>query len=304
MVLRAVLQLAFNAGRRSLCNLKVSIYTMLFRSLWFQFILRAHIESCNKRRKNIMRKTCCDKEGLNRGSWTSQEDKLLSDYIGVHGLGRWRTLPANAGLNRCAKSCRLRWLNYLRPGIKRGNITEEEEELIVRLHNLLGNRWSLIAGRLPGRTDNEIKNYWNTYMRKKKGSATGKSIPLLKNKVAQSFKEKGKEPEVVAIQTKSIRCTRTHFANIIPTDASPVLPDPVALSDFIVNDSTSSQGASRICSTQTMRDSVFYQAADSLSATSSADFNCTRISNSQLEGGQGLDPLLCEDDDDAWFQCY
>ncbi|CAA6669529.1 unnamed protein product [Spirodela intermedia] len=117
-------------------------------------------------------------EGVKRGAWTSQEDKLLSEYIAAHGLGRWRSLPKNAGarLNRCPKSCRLRWLNYLRPGIKRGNITEEEEELIIRLHNLLGNRWvlswSLIAGRLPGRTDNEIKNYWNTCLRKK---ATGNS---------------------------------------------------------------------------------------------------------------------------------
>lgn len=146
-------------------------------------------------------------------------------------------------------------------------------------------------------------------MRKKKGLATAKSIPPLKNKVAQSFKEKGKEPEVIAIQPKSIRCTRTHFADLIPTDelfgnmTHPVLPDPVALSDLIVNDSASSQGASRISSTQTMQDSVFCHAADSLSATSSADFNCTGISKSELEGGQGFDPLLSEDDD-AWFQCY
>nr|AUQ44163.1 MYB transcription factor [Narcissus tazetta subsp. chinensis] len=113
-----------------------------------------------------MRKGGCPKE-LKRGAWTSEEDRMLSDYIKDHGTGRWRSLPADAGLNRCGKSCRLRWLNYLRPDIKRGNITEEEEELIIRLHKLLGNRWSLIAGRLPGRTDNEIKNHWNTNLRKK-----------------------------------------------------------------------------------------------------------------------------------------
>ncbi|KAL0446507.1 UNVERIFIED_CONTAM: Transcription repressor [Sesamum latifolium] len=79
--------------------------------------------------------------------------------------------PKKAGLLRCGKSCRLRWMNYLRPGIKRGNISEDEEDLIVRLHRLLGNRWSLIAGRLPGRTDNEIKNYWNTHLLKKLKSA-------------------------------------------------------------------------------------------------------------------------------------
>ncbi|XP_030448569.1 transcription factor MYB123-like [Syzygium oleosum] len=113
------------------------------------------------------RSPCCSKEGLNRGAWTAQEDKILTDYITAHGEGRWRNLPKKAGLKRCGKSCRLRWLNYLRPDIKRGNISPDEEELIVRLHKLLGNRWSLIAGRIPGRTDNEIKNYWNTNLGRK-----------------------------------------------------------------------------------------------------------------------------------------
>ncbi|XP_035550373.1 transcription factor MYB1-like [Juglans regia] len=113
------------------------------------------------------RSPCCAKEGLNRGAWTAQEDNTLREYIRIHGEGKWRNLPKKAGLKRCGKSCRLRWLNYLRPDIKRGNISQDEEELIIRLHKLLGNRWSLIAGRLPGRTDNEIKNYWNTNLGKK-----------------------------------------------------------------------------------------------------------------------------------------
>ncbi|KAK3026739.1 hypothetical protein RJ639_042192 [Escallonia herrerae] len=116
------------------------------------------------------RRPCCAKEGINRGAWTAREDKVLTSYIQTHGEGKWRDLPQKAGLNRCGKSCRLRWLNYLRPDIKRGNISLEEEELIVRLHKLLGNRWSLIAGRLPGRTDNEIKNYWNTNLSKRSSS--------------------------------------------------------------------------------------------------------------------------------------
>ncbi|KAG9155010.1 hypothetical protein Leryth_012183 [Lithospermum erythrorhizon] len=110
---------------------------------------------------------CCSKVGLHRGPWSSKEDMLLTNYVQTHGEGQWRALPNKAGLLRCGKSCRLRWMNYLRPGIKRGNISIDEEDLIVRLHKLLGNRWSLIAGRLPGRTDNEIKNYWNTHLIKK-----------------------------------------------------------------------------------------------------------------------------------------
>ncbi|XAR59942.1 hypothetical protein NMG60_11033131 [Bertholletia excelsa] len=110
---------------------------------------------------------CCSKVGLKRGPWTPEEDELLANYIKREGEGRWRTLPKRAGLLRCGKSCRLRWMNYLRPSVKRGHIAPDEEDLILRLHRLLGNRWSLIAGRIPGRTDNEIKNYWNTHLSKK-----------------------------------------------------------------------------------------------------------------------------------------
>ncbi|XP_022718874.1 transcription repressor MYB5-like [Durio zibethinus] len=110
---------------------------------------------------------CCSKVGIKRGPWTPEEDEVLANYIKREGEGRWRTLPKRAGLLRCGKSCRLRWMNYLRPSVKRGRIAPDEEDLILRLHRLLGNRWSLIAGRIPGRTDNEIKNYWNTHLSKK-----------------------------------------------------------------------------------------------------------------------------------------
>lgn len=113
------------------------------------------------------RSPCCDKNGLKKGPWTPEEDQKLFDYIQKHGYGNWRVLPKNAGLQRCGKSCRLRWTNYLRPDIKRGRFTLEEEETIIQLHSILGNKWSAIASRLPGRTDNEIKNYWNTHIRKR-----------------------------------------------------------------------------------------------------------------------------------------
>ncbi|PKA55717.1 Myb-related protein Zm1 [Apostasia shenzhenica] len=144
------------------------------------------------------RAPCCEKVGLKKGSWTPEEDLRLISYIRQHGHGNWRALPKNAGLRsssfslsslslplflpfvngdvnllncvcllRCGKSCRLRWINYLCPNIKRGSFSKEEEDAIIKLHELLGNKWSKIASCLPGRTDNEIKNVWNTRLKKK-----------------------------------------------------------------------------------------------------------------------------------------
>ncbi|KAE8820679.1 Transcription factor MYB39 [Hordeum vulgare] len=102
-----------------------------------------------------------------RAPWTTEEDEKLMSYIQKHGHGSWRALPQLAGLNRCGKSCRLRWTNYLKPDIKRGKFSQEEEQTILQLHTVLGNKGSAIAKHLPGRTDNEIKNFWNTHLRKK-----------------------------------------------------------------------------------------------------------------------------------------
>ncbi|KAG1330556.1 transcription factor MYB20 [Cocos nucifera] len=113
------------------------------------------------------RQPCCDKVGLKKGPWTADEDKKLVNFILTNGQCCWRAVPKLAGLLRCGKSCRLRWTNYLRPDLKRGLLSESEEKLVIDLHSRLGNRWSKIASHLPGRTDNEIKNHWNTHIKKK-----------------------------------------------------------------------------------------------------------------------------------------
>ncbi|GMH22758.1 hypothetical protein Nepgr_024601 [Nepenthes gracilis] len=115
------------------------------------------------------RQPCCDKLRVKKGPWTAEEDKKLICFK-LSSNGRpccWRAVPKLAGLLRCGKSCRLRWINYLRPDLKRGLLSDAEEQLVIDLHAHLGNRWSKIAGRLPGRTDNEIKNHWNTHIKKK-----------------------------------------------------------------------------------------------------------------------------------------
>ncbi|KAJ6394498.1 hypothetical protein OIU77_023660 [Salix suchowensis] len=139
---------------------------------------------------------------MEKGAWTAEEDRKLAEVIEIHGARRWRTIASRADLNRCGKSCRLRWLNYLRPNIKRGNISDQEEDLILRLHKLLGNRWSLIAGRLPGRTDNEIKNYWNSHLSKK-------------------INKKGKQIEGSNREGQKVEKKTTEFSSELKEDNSP-----------------------------------------------------------------------------------
>ncbi|XP_041002956.1 MYB-like transcription factor EOBII [Juglans microcarpa x Juglans regia] len=140
-------------------------------------------------------------QGWTKGPWTPAEDKLLSDYANLYGEGRWTSVAkcpdcihiglflfVLSGLNRSGKSCRLRWVNYLKPGLKRGQLTPIEAGIVIELHALWGNRWSTIARYLPGRTDNEIKNYLRTHFKKKDRS------PEKKEKGTKAIIPKQKQP--------------------------------------------------------------------------------------------------------------
>ncbi|KAM3231394.1 hypothetical protein ACQJBY_061528 [Aegilops geniculata] len=107
------------------------------------------------------------RKAVRRGPWSKEEDARLTNHIAKHGLGRWSDIPRLAGIERGGKSCRLRWLNYLRPDLKRAALSQEEEDLIIQLHSIIGNSWTLIAACLPGRTDNGVKNFWNASIKHK-----------------------------------------------------------------------------------------------------------------------------------------
>ncbi|KAJ0259899.1 Transcription factor MYB101 [Hirschfeldia incana] len=105
--------------------------------------------------------------GLKKGPWTTTEDAILTEYVRKRGEGNWNAVQKNSGLLRCGKSCRLRWANHLRPNLRKGSFSLDEEKIIIELHAKLGNKWARMASQLPGRTDNEIKNYWNTRMKRR-----------------------------------------------------------------------------------------------------------------------------------------
>ncbi|XP_054810522.1 MYB-like transcription factor EOBI [Prosopis cineraria] len=183
-------------------------------------------------------KTCSKEEEesteMRRGPWTLEEDSLLIHYIARHGEGRWNMLAKSAGLKRNGKSCRLRWLNYLKPDIKRGNLTPQEQLLILELHSRWGNRWSKIAQHLPGRTDNEIKNYWRTRVQKQARhlnieSGSKKFIDAVRcfwmPRLVQKVEQKQNSSPCTAAAAASYSCSLTAGTNlhVSSSSSSPML---------------------------------------------------------------------------------
>ncbi|XP_060171334.1 transcription factor RAX3-like [Lycium barbarum] len=166
------------------------------------------------------RAPCCDKNNVKKGPWSPEEDAKLKSYIEQHGTaGNWIALPQKIGLKRCGKSCRLRWLNYLRPNIKHGGFSEEEDNFILSFYISIGSRWSIIAAQLPGRTDNDIKNYWNTKLKKK---LFGKQRKNLKEKSQKQGSRKIGRSEMIS---SSMVCDHNNIVNTNPSwpDQRPIL---------------------------------------------------------------------------------
>ncbi|KZV21624.1 hypothetical protein F511_17649 [Dorcoceras hygrometricum] len=184
------------------------------------------------------RSPCCDKTKVKRGPWSPDEDSALKNYVQKYGTGgNWIALPHKAGLKRCGKSCRLRWLNYLRPDIKHGAFTKEEDEIILTLYSNIGSRWSVIASHLPGRTDNDVKNHWNTKLKKKLmaaqktilSSATADSQTTLSSATAYS-----ETSNLTALARTSSEASTTNyysenwFGNAIPAPYPQVIDEQTA----------------------------------------------------------------------------
>ncbi|KAK9136724.1 hypothetical protein Sjap_007318 [Stephania japonica] len=207
-----------------------------------------------KHRKFVMgRAPCCEKVGLKKGRWTAEEDEKLVKYIEANGEGSWRSLPKNAGLKRCGKSCRLRWINYLRADLKRGNISTEEEGIIIKLHSSLGSRWSVIAGHLPGRTDNEIKNYWNSHLSRKIDSfrrPSNESPPILIDllpKTNSGSKRKGSSGSSLKKQSTKSKTPQTHKPPLLNPELGPETTSPNPNSDSNNNSAISTSISEITC---------------------------------------------------------
>ncbi|CAL4965781.1 unnamed protein product [Urochloa decumbens] len=178
------------------------------------------------------RTPCCDRAAVKRGPWSPEEDEALRSYVQRHGSGgNWISMPKKAGLKRCGKSCRLRWLNYLRPDIRHGGFTDDEDAVILSLYTQLGSKWSVIASQLEGRTDNDVKNYWNTKLKKRLLAAAATTADVA------AVSARSPPPPVLRLPAAAAPATAaaaTYAAALFPSLAIPtVKTETYTIDDFL-----------------------------------------------------------------------
>ncbi|XP_019181345.1 PREDICTED: myb-related protein Myb4-like [Ipomoea nil] len=237
----------------------------------------------------MVRAPCCDKIGVKKGPWSPEEDQILISYIQRNGHGNWRALPKQAGLLRCGKSCRLRWINYLSPEIKRGNFTKEEEDAIIHLHETLGNRWSAIAARLPGRTDNEIKNVWHTHLKKRLSNYEPTKKHPTKTTTATSEKHSDIQHGTGPTSPHQTSSSDDMSSSSSATDSSAITEDPAMIK---LENADSAEGFVEI-------DESFWTEVPSFGSTVSSLENFMEQS-----GGDMNMNMMVEDDRDFWYNLF
>ncbi|WOL02696.1 hypothetical protein Cni_G11415 [Canna indica] len=239
------------------------------------------------------RPPCCNKDGVKKGPWTPEEDIILVSYIQEHGPGNWRAVPNNTDLLRCSKSCRLRWTNYLRPGIKRGNFTDQEEKLIVHLQALLGNRWAAIASYLPERTDNDIKNHWNTHLKKKLEPGCANRPPSSRGSISKGQWERCLQTDIHMAKRALCEALSVDEEPIEPREAksldcadAPPPPAPTTYPSSAENISRLLEGwmksAPRKCGTAAPASSESVQSESASSQGSASESACNNASPNSL----------------------
>ncbi|KAK4485676.1 hypothetical protein RD792_008319 [Penstemon davidsonii] len=228
------------------------------------------------------RPPCCDKISVKKGPWTPEEDIILVSYIQQNGPGNWRAIPTSTGLLRCSKSCRLRWTNYLRPGIKRGSFTEHEEKMIIHLQALLGNRWAAIASYLPERTDNDIKNYWNTHLKKKLAKLGGHEHGT-KSSNRQSITKGQWERRLQTNihQAKQDLCEALSLDKLDNTNSSKKLSETIPVVQTSATYASSTENIARLLENWTKK------SPNSLSQSTTTTTNSTSFNNSISSPSEG-----------------